>query len=160
MKHLIVIALALLSYIAQADSCPRHCSSCSSPATCSACHNGFYLVNGMECKPCPASCKTCQLGSTGTVDCIECHNGRSAEESHGCLPCIPSCQECWGKPSNCTSCRAGLKLVNSSNGYDCVENKECNKIPRCSNCLNGTSQVCETCEKSYFSFRSGCEKCP
>lgn len=52
---IIVLSILVLSN----TTCPGQCSTCDNPTSCSACNDGFFLVNGTFCAKCPFRCLRC-----------------------------------------------------------------------------------------------------
>ena len=131
-------------------NCPPNvvCQNCQ--ITCNA---GYYL-NGSTCAVCPNGCATCSSGSS----CTSCNsgyhlNGNNCECPPGtflsnseCAACNSICLTCANNARNCTSCPAGVTLIN----HDGVNVRaSCLKSPVEIQCAVN-NKTCKTCTKSSF----------
>lgn len=122
-KNTVILILCMLTVAF--STCPRNCTTCSTPTTCSACRAGNFVVNGSSCAPCPIGCVACAPGEDGRPVCSECAAPGHLGGDGRCFLCDPSCADCDVNPRNCTSCPPGKELVLTD------DHGACGAIPDC-----------------------------
>ena len=98
--------------------CDGSCLTCNGPSSsdCTACNDGFFLVNGV-CEPCAVPhCLYC-VGDVNS--CGKCEDGFLLNDVLGCsvppVVCDKTCLECSGPNADeCTKCAEDAELVNGS----------------------------------------------
>ena len=112
--------------------CPRHCTECSGPSTCTQCARGRY---GSQCEiPCRKTCLDCVSDS----QCTECIPGRYGQYCQlfcplGCIDIV--CDKISGE------CLDGCRHGYYNNGDYCSECPEhctrCSDSNQCTGCVAG-----------------------
>ena len=86
-----------------------NCKACDpdKPGTCLSCNDGYYL-DGIVCKSCKSSCKTCAKGTT----CASCKNGYYLDSNNQCQKCYNNCVTCDDGTGDCNKCMSGYQKKN------------------------------------------------
>ncbi|ELP84060.1 protein serine/threonine kinase, putative [Entamoeba invadens IP1] len=132
---------------------------------CAICENGYYR-DGIECKKCDDSCKSCQYNTV----CYECSdnyfwatstscknysyltNCVSGKESvNGCTQCLDGF---YIATPFCLSCQENCLLCDSTLCTKCVDNyilknSQCYALNQVENCIKASDGLCTMCNKGY-----------
>lgn len=170
MKNISMV-LVLVSIIlgAYSQQCPLNCNTCTTTTSCSRCNAGFFLVNNTFCPPCPTGCTSCSLVGNATMPtCTACASPAQLSSNGTCFICDPSCLVCSVRPNNCTSCKDGLVLNQTTIQINnvstllglCQSNPNCT-IPSCAYCTKDAQNntICSRCLPGYFVFKTRCYPC-
>lgn len=160
------------------QACLSPCAQCSSSTSCNICLDGFYLLTtspqyntkigqcllvcpvgyyaqNTSCLPCPSSCLSCLLTSSGVVTCSSCSNGLlingicvstcpvgyfGSTSSGICLPCASACLTC-SSTSTCTQCKNSLYSIPNCNDNSCLGSTYRLNSTTCAPC----NTICLTC---------------
>lgn len=149
-RTVLFITLLVLSIQSrQLQSCSKDCLVCTSPTTCTACSQSYYL-SMKDCYPCTNKCTVC----TSNLNCSACEKGYFLTSSRFCLQCPASCLECTSL-ATCTACESGFYLnygVCSRCSTGC---ESCSNPRLCNVCLAGYKRVDSgKCQESSVSGES------
>lgn len=150
------------------EECHESCAECkdSKETSCTSCKIGYFLESTRECKEepeCPSTCETCEENSETCTECIlgytlisgDCYGCPDGEYLDGfaCDSCNDACMTCSGpNTDDCTSCKTGTYLLNSTCVEDCGsgyfannESRECEECSsECFDCV-GAADQCTSC---------------
>lgn len=142
-----------------------------------ACKKGYQVINNTCIRTdCYENCKYCTDKTNNENDqkCIQCKNNTFLFEEGNCVKkcrthnfisdnkckeCSSLCETCSLNSDNCTSCKVGQFLFNSTNGNNACQNCSLN----CKTCINNKDFCidCNTDSKYKYFFNNSClEKCP
>lgn len=135
--------------------CPYNCRSCSSQSSCTVCLDGYYLSStpkpgSQACQPCPLNCLRCQ-NVNNIEKCSVCSEGAYLDTA------TQTCKAC---PLGAKSCQDSTTISECLVGYQRSSNALfCTPCPE--NCLACpvSTEVCTTCNTSYYLSSSKCLKC-
>ena len=163
--------------------CEPNCISCTHEK-CWACLDGF-LLQGIQCLPCPSECSNCKNGKCQKIkcpdsckecdnegNCLRCIPGFFLDRSGNCGPCGERCEIC-DYPTICKICKPNYTLINGyccddgcsicdenvcwkcQAGYELVQGKP-QKIKCCDHCdVCYSNSICTSCEKGYYTTKEG-----
>uniref|UniRef100_A0AAR2IXQ3 P/Homo B domain-containing protein n=1 Tax=Pygocentrus nattereri TaxID=42514 RepID=A0AAR2IXQ3_PYGNA len=151
------------------ESCPPHCSVCSSGSLCLHCAAHFYSKDGTcvklecgvgevadvdddDCVPCEEGCQKCLSGGLGSSCHRICPERTYADNTTMmCMHCDDHCVNC--DESQCYLCEEEYYLSGSMCVKNCVEGfygdskKECEPChPDCRSCGGPFYDDCDSCE--------------
>ena len=107
------------THVLENGVCTTYCSSANPINFNGSCHSscpqGYFNHNQQgylnTCVICDPNCLTCS-GPTNS-ECLSCHSGRFLQNDK-CLSCNSSCETCSMDANNCTYCRSGTYLLEST----------------------------------------------
>lgn len=172
MTHLhLFLIISYLNLISSKIGAQDNCKEETSPETCSACNENYYLHNGkcvncgegfsplpykhgdfLACETCINGCSTCK-GRTYD-ECFKCSSGFFFDpEKKSCEKCIENCSICKSeKYSECLKCDEGYFMDSSL--------KKCSLCsPGCNICYGPYYDGCYQCKQGYYKGAKSCELC-